>query len=95
MPGRAGGYRPSLPPAKITNHLVAMIEKPLAARDALPNISDAERIFCRTSDGTHPPPSRDPLAQLKSFVDQEFAQINMSRMALVCWGSARIASTLR
>ena len=32
-------------PAKITNHLVAMIEKTISGQDALPNISDAERIF--------------------------------------------------
>ncbi|MDI8799777.1 hypothetical protein MJM59_28130, partial [Salmonella enterica subsp. enterica serovar Montevideo] len=30
-------------PAKITNHLVAMIEKTIGGQDALPNISDAER----------------------------------------------------
>ncbi|MGS9140178.1 hypothetical protein ACQWE9_25475, partial [Salmonella enterica subsp. enterica serovar Infantis] len=32
-------------PAKITNHLVAIIEKTIGGQDALPNISDAERIF--------------------------------------------------
>lgn len=32
-------------PAKITNHTVAMIEKTISGQDALPNISDAERIF--------------------------------------------------
>ena len=32
-------------PAKITNHLVAMIDKTVAGQDILPNISDAERIF--------------------------------------------------
>ncbi len=32
-------------PAKITNHLVAMIEKTISGQDALTNISDAERIF--------------------------------------------------
>lgn len=39
-------------PAKITNHLVAMIEKTISGQDAVPNISDAERIFaelCRAS----------------------------------------------
>lgn len=32
-------------PAKITNHLVAMIDKMVAGQDISPNISDAERIF--------------------------------------------------
>ncbi|MCV5446691.1 hypothetical protein OFN46_34535, partial [Escherichia coli] len=32
-------------PAKITNHLVAMIEKTIGGQDALPNIADAERFF--------------------------------------------------
>lgn len=32
-------------PAKITNHLVAMIEKTIGGQDALPNIADAERIL--------------------------------------------------
>lgn len=56
-------------PAKITNHLVAMIEKPLAA-DALPNISDAERIFAELLTGLTAAQPGFPLAQLKSFVDQ-------------------------
>lgn len=56
-------------PAKITNHLVAMIEKPLAA-DALPNISDAERIFAELLTGLAAAQPGFPLAQLKTFVDQ-------------------------
>nr|VUD29148.1 bifunctional aspartokinase I/homoserine dehydrogenase I [Raoultella sp. NCTC 9187] len=39
-------------PAKITNHLVAMIEKTIGGQDALTNIADAERILlncCRVS----------------------------------------------
>ncbi len=44
MPGRGRWPRP-LCPAKITNHLVAMIEKTISGQDALPNISDAERIL--------------------------------------------------
>ena len=38
-------------PAKITNHLVAMIEKTISGQDALPNISDAERIFAELLTG--------------------------------------------
>ena len=36
---------------KITNHLVAMIEKTISGQDALPNISDAERIFAELLTG--------------------------------------------
>lgn len=45
-------------PAKITNHLVAMIEKTIGGQDALPNISDAERIFLTCSQDL-PARSRD------------------------------------
>ncbi len=45
-------------PAKITNHLVAMIEKTLGGQDALPNISDAEGIFLTCSQDL-PTHSRD------------------------------------
>jgi aspartokinase/homoserine dehydrogenase 1 len=38
-------------PAKITNHLVAMIEKTIGGQDAVPNISDAERIFSELLQG--------------------------------------------
>ncbi|VEB05069.1 bifunctional aspartokinase I/homoserine dehydrogenase I [Klebsiella pneumoniae] len=38
-------------PAKITNHLVAMIEKTIGGQDALPNIADAERIFAELLQG--------------------------------------------
>ena len=39
-------------------------------------ISAMPNVFCRTSDGTPPPPSRDSRwRNWKSFVDQEFAQI--------------------
>ncbi len=72
----AGGSPSSLPPAKITNHLVAMIEKkPLAARmlypiSAMPNVFFAELLT-----GLAAAQPGFPLAQLKTFVDQEFAQI--------------------
>ncbi len=62
-------------PAKITNHLVAMIEKTIGGQDALPNISDAERIFAELLQGLAEAQPGFPLAQLKSFVEQEFAQI--------------------
>lgn len=62
-------------PAKITNHLVAMIEKTISGQDAVPNISDAERIFAELLQGLADTHSGFPLAQLKAFVEQEFAQI--------------------
>ncbi len=62
-------------PAKITNHLVAMIEKTIAGQDALPNISDAERIFDELLQGLAKAQPGFPHARMKAFVDQEFAQI--------------------
>ncbi|STM57846.1 bifunctional aspartokinase I/homoserine dehydrogenase I [Escherichia coli] len=54
-------------PAKITNHLVAMIEKTISGQDALPNISDAERIFGRTFDGTRRRPAGIPAGAIENF----------------------------
>ena len=62
-------------PAKITNHLVAMIEKTIGGQDALANISDAERIFSELLVGLAAAQPGFPLAPLKAFVEQEFAQI--------------------
>ena len=62
-------------PAKITNHLVAMIEKTIGGQDALTNIADAERIFAELLQGLADAQPGFPLAQLKAFVEQEFAQI--------------------
>ncbi|MIU56419.1 bifunctional aspartate kinase/homoserine dehydrogenase I, partial [Salmonella enterica subsp. enterica serovar Agona str. SL483] len=62
-------------PAKITNHLVAMIEKTIGGQDALPNISDAERIFSDLLAGLASAQPGFPLARLKMVVEQEFAQI--------------------
>lgn len=74
MRAGAGCDRP-LCPGKITNHLVAMIEKTIGGRDALANISDAERIFSELLVGLAAVQPGFPLAQLKAFVEQEFAQI--------------------
>lgn len=52
-----------------------MIEKTISGQDALPNISDAERIFAELLTGLAAAQPGFPLAQLKTFVDQEFAQI--------------------
>ena len=43
--------------------------------DALTNIADAERIFADLLQGLADMQPGFPLAQLKTFVDQEFAQI--------------------
>ncbi len=52
-----------------------MIEKTIGGRDALPNIADAERIFAELLQGLADAQPAFPLAQLKAFVEQEFAQI--------------------
>ncbi|MGS9112083.1 hypothetical protein ACQWHS_25120, partial [Salmonella enterica subsp. enterica serovar Infantis] len=62
-------------PAKMTNHLVAMIEKTIGGQDAVPNISDAERIFSDLLAGLASAQPGVPLARLKMVVEQEFAQI--------------------
>lgn len=62
-------------PAKITNHLVAMIEKTVAGQDILPNMSDAERIFADLLSGLAQALPGFEYDRLKTFVDQEFAQL--------------------
>ncbi|WP_034912151.1 bifunctional aspartate kinase/homoserine dehydrogenase I [Erwinia sp. 9145] len=62
-------------PAKITNHLVAMIEKTISGQDALPNISDAEAIFTALLDGLAEAQPGFDHPRLKTLVSQEFAQL--------------------
>jgi len=62
-------------PAKITNHLVAMIEKTISGQDALPNISDAERIFSELLQGLTDAQPGFESDRLKTRVDLEFAQL--------------------
>ncbi|MEB5707782.1 bifunctional aspartate kinase/homoserine dehydrogenase I [Pantoea anthophila] len=62
-------------PAKITNHLVAMIEKTISGQDALPNISDAERIFSELLQGLAESQPCFEYERLKTRVDLEFAQL--------------------
>ncbi len=62
-------------PAKITNHLVAMIEKTISGQDALPNISDAEAIFTALLDGLAAAQPGFDYPRLKTLVSQEFAQL--------------------
>ena len=62
-------------PAKITNHLVAMIKKTISGQDALPNISDAERIFSELLQGLAESQPGFEYERLKTRVDLEFAQL--------------------
>ncbi len=62
-------------PAKITNHLVAMIEKTIGGQDALPNVTDAERIFAELLNGLADAQPGFPFDRLAATVEQEFAQI--------------------
>ncbi|MDE8556447.1 bifunctional aspartate kinase/homoserine dehydrogenase I [Pantoea vagans] len=62
-------------PAKITNHLVAMIEKTISGQDALSNISDAERIFSELLQGLAAAQPGFEFDRLKTRVDLEFAQL--------------------
>lgn len=62
-------------PAKITNHLVAMIEKTISGQDAMPNISDAERIFAALLQGLADAQPGFEFDRLKTLVDLEFAQL--------------------
>ncbi len=74
-PGRDRSRPFSLAAGKITNHRVAMIERPLAVRMHFRMISDAERIFAELLQGLAEAMFVFPPAQLKAFVEQEFAQI--------------------
>ena len=51
-----------------------MIDKTVAGRDILPNISDAERIFADLLSGAQALPGFE-YDRLKGVVDQEFAQL--------------------
>lgn len=62
-------------PAKITNHLVAMIEKNINGQDDLPHLSEAERIFADLLLGLSASQPGFDYAGLKSVVDTELAQL--------------------
>ncbi|MGD8164576.1 bifunctional aspartate kinase/homoserine dehydrogenase I [Pantoea sp. FN0307] len=62
-------------PAKITNHLVAMIEKTISGQDALPNISDAEQIFAALLQGLQRAQPGFAWERLQALVDKEFMQL--------------------
>src|SRR5471030_1304955 len=62
-------------PAKITNHLVAMIERTIAGQEIQPIMSDAERIFSELITGLAEAQPGFDLPKVKTFVAQEFAQL--------------------
>lgn len=62
-------------PAKITNHLVSMIDKTLAGLDIQPAMNDAERIFSELLQGLAQAQAGFDYAGLRKLVDQEFAQL--------------------
>ncbi|GAB2945278.1 bifunctional aspartate kinase/homoserine dehydrogenase I [Hafnia psychrotolerans] len=62
-------------PAKITNHLVAMIERTVAGQDIQPIMSDAQRIFSELLTGLAEAQPGFDLLKVKTFVEQEFAQL--------------------
>lgn len=53
-------------PAKITNHLVAMIEKTISGQDAL-QYQRCRTYFCRTFDGTRRRPAGIPAGAIENF----------------------------
>jgi aspartokinase/homoserine dehydrogenase 1 len=62
-------------PAKITNHLVSMIEKTLSGMDIQPVMNDAEQIFAKLLlELSHTQPGFNYIG-LRRLVDQEFAQL--------------------
>lgn len=62
-------------PAKITNHLVAMIEKTVAGQDVITNMKDAEQIFADLLLGLAGAQPGFDYSRLKQVVEQEFAQL--------------------
>ncbi|MBU9850040.1 bifunctional aspartate kinase/homoserine dehydrogenase I [Rahnella aceris] len=62
-------------PAKITNYLVAMIERTVAGQDIQTIMSDAENIFVQLITGLAAAQPGFDLPKVKAFVDHEFAQL--------------------
>ncbi|MGL5298989.1 MAG: aspartate kinase, partial [Plesiomonas sp.] len=62
-------------PAKITNHLVAMIDKTVAGQDIQPNLNDAEQIFADLVQGLHAELPAFALESVKSMLAREFANL--------------------
>ncbi|ARD17788.1 bifunctional aspartate kinase/homoserine dehydrogenase I [Edwardsiella piscicida] len=62
-------------PARITNHLVALIERTIAGQDIQPILGDAEKIFTDLIDGLAQAQPGFDAAPLRLRVSQEFGQI--------------------
>lgn len=62
-------------PAKITNHLVEMLEKAVVAQNILPNMNDIECIFSELLLGLADKQPDFPLERLKSLVEHEVTQL--------------------
>ena len=62
-------------PAKITNHLVSMIDKTLGGMDIQPTMHDAEQIFADLLLGLSQSQRGLDYIALRVLVEQEFAQI--------------------
>ncbi|MDC9596033.1 bifunctional aspartate kinase/homoserine dehydrogenase I [Xenorhabdus anantnagensis] len=62
-------------PAKITNHLVAMIEKTIAGQDIVSNMSDATQIFTDLLSGLKEQQAGFDYKRLKGIVERELASL--------------------
>jgi len=62
-------------PAKITNHLVALIEKTISGQDASANLNDARQIFDQLLQGLSDAQPGFDLQAMTRFVDTEFARL--------------------
>src|SRR5699024_2454485 len=62
-------------PAKITNLLVAMVEKTVSGMDVHSNFLDAEKIFADLLAGLAADNSHFPLAEMQHLVTTEFANL--------------------
>lgn len=63
-------------PAKITNHLVAMIEKTIHHQDASASLAEAQEIFHALLNGLAQIQPGFPLAEMQHLVTQEFSAID-------------------
>ncbi|MDX7991076.1 bifunctional aspartate kinase/homoserine dehydrogenase I [Xenorhabdus littoralis] len=65
-------------PAKITNHLVAMIEKTVVGQDIVSNINDATQIFSDLLSGLKEQQTGFDYDHLKVMVEREFAYLKQT-----------------
>lgn len=78
-------------PAKITNHLVAMIDKTVSGQDIFPVMSESETIFAELLRGLALAQPGFAYDRLKAFVAHEFAQLKQQLHGISLLGSAQIA----